>query len=324
MFICVQYGNNRNKLSKYRIKLSEFYTMFRQFIFPNCPIIINARGETENVYVVYLDVFFCVNFIMDYIVLRLTSVIAKKKVGKIRLCAGAILGAIYSVIALKFFIQHSIYLTFLNLFMLILMVFITFKFESIKVFFKNCIFMLIISIFMGGLLNYLYYSTRVGVMIQGAIHNQSLAVVNTRKFIFVTLLAYLIVSLIIAFIRKYKLDEMRYYQVKLIWRGKAVIAEALYDTGNCLTEQTTGKIVHIVQGDLIRQFGKDIENGGIYIIPFHSVGEDNGILYGIRLDEMVIERESEELHIKFPIVGIYEGELSANHKYKIILNSGVF
>ena len=70
--------------------------------------------------------------------------------------------------------------------------------------------------------------------------------------------------------------------------------------------------------------GKDIENGGIYIIPFHSVGEDNGILYGIRLDEMVIERESEELHIKFPIVGIYEGELSANHKYKIILNSGVF
>lgn len=276
-------------------------------------------------YVVYLDVFFVINYIMDYILLRLTSIIVKKKAGTFRLCAGAAVGAIYSVAALKPLVRHSIYLTILNIIISFVMVWIAFGFVSKKSLIKNGIVLLVVSFFMGGFLNYLYYSTRVGIVINEAIHNRSPGVTNARKFTVVTLLAYLMISLLVKFLRRYKMDEKRYYQIKLIFKGKAVIAEALYDTGNCLVEPVTGKMVHIAQGELIRQLlGRTEAQERMYIIPYQSVGVENGLLYGVRLDEMIIYKPEEEVHIESPVVGIYEGELSVNQKYKVILNSGVF
>ncbi len=276
-------------------------------------------------YVVYLDVFFVINYIMDYILLRLTSIIVKKKAGTFRLCAGAAVGAIYSVAALKPLVRHSIYLTILNIIISFVMVWIAFGFVSKKSLIKNGIVLRVVSFFMGGFLNYLYYSTRVGIVINEAIHNRSPGVTNARKFTVVTLLAYLMISLLVKFLRRYKMDEKRYYQIKLIFKGKAVIAEALYDTGNCLVEPVTGKMVHIAQGELIRQLlGRTEAQERMYIIPYQSVGVENGLLYGVRLDEMIIYKPEEEVHIESPVVGIYEGELSVNQKYKVILNSGVF
>lgn len=49
-------------------------------------------------YVVYLDVFFLINFIMDYLIIVMTSMIRRKKIKQLRKIAAASFGAIYSVI----------------------------------------------------------------------------------------------------------------------------------------------------------------------------------------------------------------------------------
>lgn len=69
--------------------------------------------------------------------------------------------------------------------------------------------------------------------------------------------------------------------------------------------------------------GEDIDlkdyTSKIRIIPFTSLGKENGILLGIKADNVIVQQEEGEININNVIVGIYNGILSKSGKYKALI-----
>lgn len=277
-------------------------------------------------YVVYLDVFFLINFLMDYIVLRLTSFVMQKKHRRVRIAASAGIGALYSIIILKPLLNHFKALTIINLAMAFVLIFIAFGYENRVSYIKNVLFFMTVSFFLGGIMNYLYYTTNIGRVAYNVLHGTSNRVVNARKFIVVTFLAYYITLCIIKLIIAHKKDMKLIFEVKLSYRGRSVVAKGLLDTGNGLVEPISGKMVHVAEQTVIKPIleGDETAKENFCVIPFQSVGKKNGILYGIRIDEMVVLIDGEPYFLYSPVIAIYEGTLSNKGKYSMILNRDTF
>ncbi|MCU6754025.1 sigma-E processing peptidase SpoIIGA [Bovifimicola ammoniilytica] len=280
----------------------------------------------DRVYIVYLDVFFMINFIMDYMIILITSRIAKVKKKRIRQLAGAGCGALYSVIVIKPLTNHLFKITLVNILIAAVMVLISFGFTSASVYIKNVFLLFVVSFTMSGIINYLYYSTVIGKYVRNVLSGNSNKVVNARKFILVSVLAYILLSAIVRIIFSVRKDMELYYDVKITFRGKSVVVRGLYDTGNGLTEPVSGKMVHIAEYKILKPLleGDEKAKENIYVIPFHSIGEEDGIMYGIRMDEMVVLVDDEPKFLYNPIIGIYTGNVSKRGNYSVILNRETF
>ncbi len=280
----------------------------------------------DRVYIVYLDVFFMINFIMDYMIILITSRIAKVKKKRIRQLAGAGCGALYSVIVIKPLTNHLFKITLVNILIAAVMVLISFGFTSASVYIKNVFLLFVVSFTMSGIINYLYYSTVIGKYVRNVLSGNSNKVVNARKFILVSVLAYILLSAIVRIIFSVRKDMELYYDVKITFRGKSVVVRGLYDTGNGLTEPVSGKMVHIAEYKILKPLleGDEKAKENIYVIPFHSIGEEDGIMYGIRMDEMVVLVDDEPKFLYNPIIGIYTGNVSKRGNYSVILNRKTF
>lgn len=280
----------------------------------------------DRVYIVYLDVFFMINFIMDYMIILITSRIAKVKKKRIRQLAGAGCGALYSVIVIKPLTNHLFKITLVNILIAAVMVLISFGFTSASVYIKNVFLLFVVSFTMSGIINYLYYSTVIGKYVRNVLSGNSNKVVNARKFILVSVLAYILLSAIVRIIFSVRKDMELYYDVKITFRGKSVVVRGLHDTGNGLTEPVSGKMVHIAEYKILKPLleGDEKAKENIYVIPFHSIGEEDGIMYGIRMDEMVVLVDDEPKFLYNPIIGIYTGNVSKRGNYSVILNRETF
>ena len=125
--------------------------------------------------------------------------------------------------------------------------------------------------------------------------------------------------------------------IKINMNSKYVYINAIIDTGNFLREPITKTPVIVVEKESLLNIVPDyilnnlnkIINGNeigleeyasrIRIIPFTSLGKENGILLGIKADSVLIELEENNIQIKNVIIGIYDGILSKNGKYKALV-----
>lgn len=130
-------------------------------------------------------------------------------------------------------------------------------------------------------------------------------------------------------------------RVSLYYGEKSITGMALIDTGNQLKDWLTSHPVTIVQGDFINklleenikkqieeyqiaEWGKNKEffhtKERLKYIPYHSLGNENGMLVGMYLDKMTLYIKGRKKEIKHPLIGIYAGKLSENQEYQIILH----
>lgn len=125
--------------------------------------------------------------------------------------------------------------------------------------------------------------------------------------------------------------------IKINIDKKETYIKAIIDTGNFLREPITKLPVIVVQKDsLINLIPEDILNNlekiingedinlGEYIskvriIPFTSLGKENGILLGIKSDKILIDTEEKTVVAENVIVGIYNGVLGKNGKYQALI-----
>ena len=121
--------------------------------------------------------------------------------------------------------------------------------------------------------------------------------------------------------------------IKLSINSKIIYLNAIIDTGNFLKDPISKMPVVVVEKECLNGLipnkildnldkiinGEDVELNEyiskIRLIPFTSLGKENGILIGIKADSIVIENEE----IKNIIIGIYNGHLSKHGKYKALV-----
>ena len=125
--------------------------------------------------------------------------------------------------------------------------------------------------------------------------------------------------------------------VDIYFEDKISMVKAMIDTGNLLKEPITKKAVIVVEGKEIKELLPEciIENADqiisgkvnvsekyipkITLVPFVSLGKENGMLLGLRIDKVVIKHLEEEFEHENIILGVYNKKLSKNNMYNALI-----
>ena len=223
---------------------------------------------------IYIDLFFLLNIIMDYIILLGVSIVLKRITTKKRIIVSSIVGGISSLLLFT-----SINKILLEIITIIIISLITFKYKNIKYTIKNIIYIYLVSTLLGGII-YLFIS-------------------KVKASIPLTYLITIIISvevtiLYIKEIKKIKNTYNNYYKVDIYFKDKTKISVVgLLDTGNNLYDPYKKRPIIILT--------KKYEKKDKYIlVPYHTINEE-GILKCIKPDKIYINEKEckKELLIAF-------------------------
>lgn len=109
-------------------------------------------------------------------------------------------------------------------------------------------------------------------------------------------------------------------RVRMCGYGNGIWLNALIDTGNSLREPVSGKPVSVVDADSFEQLNGVKRPEKLKVIPYRSIGRENGMMEGYEVPEIVIDNGEELLRQQKVIVGISKAKVSANGRYQMILH----
>lgn len=265
---------------------------------------------------IYLDYVFLINFLFDFILLNSISIILKRNIQRKRLIFGSFYGGLSTFII---FLNINSYLYFiLKLITGLLMIIITFKYKNLKYTITNFIYLLILSIILGGSL----YLINIEI---GYDHIGIIFFTNGKKLniIILIILSILIMIIYIKIINKHKTNINLYYKVDLYIQNKIIKLNAFLDTGNKLKDPYTNKSICIINKNILKDkynyiyvpyktingssIMKCIKIKKIYI---SKVGYKYNVLVGISNDNFLLEGVDIILNID-----LLKGDIWKNYYY---------
>jgi len=119
-------------------------------------------------------------------------------------------------------------------------------------------------------------------------------------------------------IRKDK--TLQLYRVILKGKNRYVEVQALLDTGNGLQDPIFGRPVSIIEEGLVEDWKPFEKQPGFCMIPYHSLGRKNGIMPGFFIENAHIYGKVEERKADRIMIGIYQGKISSDDQYQMILH----
>ena len=152
------------------------------------------------------------------------------------------------------------------------------------------------------------------------------------------IIAFIIIKVSIKFIKNKMIAKDMYCKIKIKINEKEIETIAMIDTGNLAKEPITNTPVIIVESSLLyKTLPKEIINNidsilsgeikevpeeyvsRLRCIPFSSLGKQNGMLLGVKADEIMIEKDDEKKVSKNVIIGIYDKSLTKRGEYRALI-----
>ena len=300
---------------------------------------MRAKIKTGEDMTVYLDVIFLENIVINYIILYVTGLISKSKIKQNRLLLGALIGAIYSII--YYLLKLKIYSSFIiKIILSIVIIYISFNSNNYKDLLKKVLLFYLTSFVFGGATIAIIYMA----------NSQNITILNgvlVGNYTIKTILIGVIIAystILIAFkIIKNKISKKDLIcDISVRLDNKSIKTKALIDTGNMLKEPITNLPVIVMEHTLLYDvIPKDILNntekilGGDFskipddirdeyssklkVIPFSSLGKQNGMLLGIKGEDLTVNLKDEIKKIDKVIIGIYNKSLTKRGEYRSLL-----
>ena len=275
-------------------------------------------------YVVYLDVFLIINTFMDFLILVIAKSLIKPRTTINRCILGAVLGGVMSVIALLIPFK-IIWLRFITsyIFICLIMCKIAFKTKGIRNNVRNMCIVYIVTFSIGGAMNALYYYTTFGLVVNRILSGYYVNTLNVIRFISIALITYLITEFLLKVFMKNKASNTRLFQTRIWIKEKYVDIVALLDTGNLLCEPISGRKVHVIEYEAVKDIIEK-ENGFYRVIPYNSVGNSKGLLNAIEVDLIEVENEGNlPLKLEKQIIALYDKKLASDGKFEGLLHSSI-
>ena len=111
------------------------------------------------------------------------------------------------------------------------------------------------------------------------------------------------------------------YQVMLtIAENRKCMVTALCDSGNGLEEPISKVPVSVVEENFIRPYKEGLKKEKFRMVPFHSIGKEQGLLEAYFIEKMEIVSEGENRVIFNPMIAITKDRISASENYQMILH----
>ena len=284
---------------------------------------------------IYIDIVFLENLIMNSIIIYATSIILKLKPKMIRVVISSAIGSVYAIIT--YITELPIYTSIISKIILaIVIVYVAFNPQNVKIMWKQVLIFYLTSFVFGGVALYLIYFIKPQEVF---IKNGIFVGEYVLKVIFLgAIMAFIIIKISIKFIKTKINAKDMFCKIKIKINGKEVETKAMIDTGNLAKEPITNTPVVIVESSLLEKIlPEEILNSidnilagnleGVnkeYIsrlrcIPFSSLGKQNGMLLGVKADEIIVEKEEENKISKNVIIGVYEKSLTKRGEYRALI-----
>ena len=277
----------------------------------------------------YVDIIFLENLIMNSIIILATGIILKNTQRIWRNLVSSGIGAIYAILIYtsNFKIYSNI---ILKVILSVVIVYIAFKPANIRSFLKHIIIFSLTSFTFGGVAFALLYFVRPqDILFQNGV---LIGTYPIKMILAGGILGFIIITFAFKNI-KGKLTRKDMMCTVIIGNTRIT---AIVDTGNLLKDQITKMPVLIVEREMLKGIfpeiilenatdivnGKEIELGEysskLRVIPYKSIGKENGLLLGIKAKNIrIVYQDIEKAHDV--IIGIYTGTLSKNNKYSAIV-----
>ena len=277
--------------------------------------------------IVYADIVFIENLIINCVILYVTAVLKKIKISYLRIFFSSICGSSYAVLSIVV-IDNVIGKLILS----IVMILIICPTKNVKQILETLTTFYLVSITAGGAaiaISYLMNDYKINTV-------NGIAIVDF-PILFSAVGIIIGVFLIITTINNLKSKISKrdiFYDIEIFIDNKKVKIKALLDTGNMLKDPISQRPVVIatrrsLKNVLPQEILEDIKNilggdklGGINqfankikLIPFKSLGNEHGILIGIKSNKIIVDSNE----IKDVIIGIYEKEFSRTKKYDALI-----
>ncbi len=256
-----------------------------------------------RIYEIYLDVYFIENSILDAAMLTLTLFIMKRKLVPWRIFCAAVFGGIFAVLVLVSEMKYGIFYILAVLAADLLMLFVSSGLKAGG---------LLIGVFYFHALAFVYAKLDACIERLGVSSGVRLTVLMTLTCISMAVLRY-----------REKKGRRQIYTVKISENGESLELKALYDTGNSLLEPISKRPVSIVEENEITRLWLSLKPQRYKVIPFRSIGEENGIMEGTTVDELTISLGDRQIVEKDAVVALYKGRLSKDGSFQMILNQGL-
>lgn len=196
---------------------------------------------------IYADVLVILNTYINFALLRLTALIDRKKVSRLRLFLAALTGGFYSLIILVEENKNPLFFI-LKIAVSVLMLFIAFGFISPRRFFRSfAVFFGVNFIFAG-----LMFALWLFAAPEGMIFNNGMVYFNfdTMTLLVLTALSYALVRLIFLFAEK-KTASSAICEIEITLCGKVIKCPALCDSGSSLRDWYSSRPVILISPELL-------------------------------------------------------------------------
>lgn len=288
---------------------------------------------------IYIDIVLIENLIMNYIILFTTAVVLKIKVNHIRLILASLLGAGYSIIAYMGIIK--VYSSIiLKIILSVLIIYIAFNPQNIKKMCKDLLLFYLVSFVFGGAAFALIYIIKPqNILMKNGLF---LGTYTLKTVMLGAVVAFCIIIGAFAIIKNKISKKDMFCEIEILINQKKITTKAMIDTGNMLKEPITNVPVIVVEHILLYScmpkeilnnlkeiMGGDFKNipcdiqekyiSKLKLIPFSSLGKQNGMLIGIRPEYVKVITDEQEKINKNVIIGIYEKSLTKKGEYQALI-----
>ena len=288
---------------------------------------------------IYIDIIFFENLIMNIIILYATAIILKIKPRVINVILSSGIGSIYAIITYVTEIEIYTY-AICKALLAIIMVYVAFNPQTMKRMGKQVAIFYLTSFVFGGVTLYLiYYIKPQEVFIKNGIFVGEYVL---KVIMLGAIVAFITIKICLKIIKTKINPKDVYCKIKFKLNEKMVETKAMIDTGNLAKEPITNTPVVIVERSLLEevvpiqilnnlekilagdfsQLSEEVQASYISklrCIPFSSLGKQNGMLLGIRADEIQVEREEEKKISNNVIIGIYDNSLTKRGEYRALI-----
>lgn len=288
---------------------------------------------------IYIDVVFIENLIMNYIILFATSIIIKVKVKHIRLILASSLGAIYSIIAYMSILEMYSSVI-LKIILSVIIVYISYNPQNVKNMWKYLVIFYMTSFVFGGAAFALIYIVKPqDILMKNGLF---LGTYPLKTIILGTIVAFVVIVTSFKLVKSKISKKDMFCTIKININKVEIETKAMIDTGNLLKEPISNTPVIVVEHTLLYDcmpkeilnnleniLGGDFENiseevknkyiSKLKVIPFSSLGKQNGMLIGIKPEEVTVINDENENKINNVIIGIYNKSLTKRGEYRALI-----
>ncbi|NLO82942.1 MAG: sigma-E processing peptidase SpoIIGA [Clostridiales bacterium] len=289
----------------------------------------------------YIDVLFIDNLTMNFVILRIAHRLSKNGSNVWRQWLAAGIGALYAVLIVLPELQILQKLP-MKLALSLIMILTAYKLNTFKELFKIFTVFYIVTFIFGGVALSLYFINHEFVDISnGAFVIKSYP---AKNLVMTCILAGMLIRSLVQFIRLRLSKDELLYKVEILFEEKRIVANALLDTGNTLSDPISHYPVLVIEFHRIRDvlppeikaiFDESREDdleavmraisqsswmARFRMIPFSALGKTNGMLIGFKPDAVDVLINGNWKRISDIVVAVYNNRLSKDKHYQALIN----